>query len=163
MTDNYPIKIRRQNRRSLMMRAVPGGYEVFIPRWMKPNSPKVRAFIESGLQKLRPQARPEPAQQTSQAVIRLMVTAWAARLGVQPGRVQFRVMSKKWGSCSSRDNITLNSRLCWLPPRLVEYVVCHELVHLKVFNHGAEFKSLMSAHMPDWRDRERELNAIQFD
>jgi hypothetical protein len=156
------ITIRRQNRRSIMMRAVPGGFEVFIPRWMKEDHPKVRAFVQSGLEKLGQQVPPIPAEQTSISQIREMVDEWAGRIGVEPGRLTFRDMTRKWGSCSSRDNITLNTRLCWLPPHLAEYVVCHELVHLRVFNHGKDFKAMMSAHMPDWQEREQALNRYDF-
>jgi predicted metal-dependent hydrolase len=145
-----------------MMRAIPGGFEVFIPRWMKEDSPKVRRFIQTGLEKLRTQARPEPAEQISREAIRVMVTQWAARLDVQPKRVTFREMTRKWGSCSSASHVTLNTRLCWLSPHLAEYVVLHELVHLKVFNHGKAFKSMMSDHMPDWEARERLLNTFTF-
>jgi predicted metal-dependent hydrolase len=162
MQQDYKISIRRQQRTSLMMRLVPGGIEVFIPRWMKKDSPKVRAFIQSGLEKLGGTIPPIPAEQTSRAQIETMVEAWAQRVGVQPGRVQFRAMSRKWGSCSSRDNITLNSRLTWLPAHLAEYVVVHELVHLKIFNHGKEFKAMMRAYMPDWLERERELDQVAF-
>jgi predicted metal-dependent hydrolase len=159
---NYTITVRRQHRASLMMRLVPGGVEVFIPRWMKEDSPKVRTFIQSGLDKLGGKVPPIPAEQTTRKQIEAMVEVWAAQVGVKPERVQFRSMSRKWGSCSSRDNITLNSRLTWLPPQLAEYVVLHELVHLKVFNHGKDFKAMMSAHMPDWAERERELDSISF-
>jgi predicted metal-dependent hydrolase len=162
-TDNgYAITVRRQHRSSLMMRAVPGGVEVFIPRWMKEDSPKVRAFIQAGLQKIGDSVPPVPAQQTSRAQILAMVDEWAAKVGVRPGRVTFREMNRKWGSCSSRENITLNTRLTWLPARLAEYVVLHELVHLKEFNHGKGFKAIMSAHMPDWTERERELDQVNF-
>ena len=81
---------------------------------------------------------------------------------VRPKRVQFRDMTRKWGSCSTTTNITLNARLCWVAPRLAEYVVCHELAHLKEFGHGAGFQALMSQYMPDWHERERELNSIHF-
>jgi predicted metal-dependent hydrolase len=162
LESGHSVTIRRQHRTSLMMRLVPGGIEVFIPRWMKEDSPKVRNFIQSGLEKLGGSVPPIPAEQTSREQIETMVEIWAKKVGVQPGRVQFRAMSRKWGSCSSRDNITLNSRLTWLSPHLAEYVVLHELVHLKVFNHGKEFKAMMSAHMPDWVERERELDSVNF-
>ena len=162
LESGHSVTIRRQHRTSLMMRLVPGGIEVFIPRWMKEDSPKVRNFIQSGLEKLGGYVPPIPAEQTSRSEIETMVEIWAKKVGVQPGRVQFRAMSRKWGSCSSRDNITLNSRLTWLAPHLAEYVVLHELVHLKVFNHGKEFKAMMSAHMPDWAERECELDQTSF-
>src|SRR5450755_417022 len=136
------VRIHRQNRRTLVMKRTPVGLVVFIPRWLKPDSPQVRRFIEDGMKKL---GTPAPiVEQTSAADLRALVALWAARIGVQPGRVQMRAMYQKWGSCSSRGNITLNTALCHVPLELAEYVVLHELVHLRVFNHGKEFKALMS-------------------
>ena len=152
----HNIRIHRQNRRSLVMKLTPVGLVVFIPRWLKPDSPQVRAFIDEGIKKLGIPAQRD--EQTSTDAIRALVAVWAEQLGVQPGRIQFREMYRKWGSCSSRGNITLNTALCRLPQHLAEYVVLHELVHLRVFNHGKEFKALMSAHMRDWREREAELD-----
>lgn len=150
------IRIHRQNRRSLVMKRTPVGLVVFIPRWLKPDSPRVRAFIDEGIQKL---GAPIPAEeQSSPDDIRALVGHWAARLGVQPGRVQFREMYRKWGSCSSRGNITLNIGLCRLSPDLAEYIVLHELIHLIEFNHGKAFKTLLTRHMPDWREREQRLD-----
>ena len=48
----HNVRIHRQNRRSLVMKRTPVGLVVFIPRWLKPDSPKVRAFIEAGIEKL---------------------------------------------------------------------------------------------------------------
>jgi predicted metal-dependent hydrolase len=158
----YTITIRRQYRRSMMIRPVPGGFEVFIPRWLRKDNPKVRAFIQSGIKKLGEHVMPLPAAKVSRDEILAMVNIWADRIGVQPRRIQFRDMTRKWGSCSTAENITLNTRLTWLSPHLAEYVVCHELVHLRVFNHGKEFKAVMSAYMPDWEERDRELNTVSF-
>ena len=152
------IRIHRQNRRTMVMKRTPVGLVVFIPRWLKPGDPQVKRFIADGIAKL---GLPAPtSQQTSPAELRAWLAAWAQRLDVQPGRVQFREMYRKWGSCSSKGNITLNTALCDLSPDLAEYVVLHELVHLRVFNHGKDFKALMSTHMPDWRERERRLDAV---
>ncbi len=152
------IRIHRQKRRSLVMKLTPVGLVVFIPRWLKPNSSQVRQFIEEGIKKL---GTPIPTvEQTTLDEIRAMLADWAARLDVKPGRIQFRDMYQKWGSCSSRGNITLNTALCHLSPDLAEYVVLHELVHLRVFNHSKEFKALMLAHMPDFVERETRLDAV---
>jgi len=152
------VRVHQQRRRSLVMKRTPVGLVVFIPKWLKPDSPQVRAFIEAGIRKL---GVPPPAvEQTTQAEIREMVGEWAARLGVQPGRVQFRAMYRKWGSCSSRGNITLNTALCGVRRELAEYIVLHELVHMRVFNHGKDFKAMMAAHMPDWKERDRALDEL---
>src|SRR5690554_3934944 len=134
------VRIHRQRRRSMVMKRTPVGLVAFIPIWLKTDSPQVRAFIEEGVRKLG--IPPAASEQTSQKQLRGMVRQWARRLGVEPGRVQFRDMYRKWGSCSSRGNITLNSALCNLPPELAEYVVLHELVHLRVFNHGRDFHAM---------------------
>ncbi len=155
------ISIKRQNRKSLLMRVtLHDGIVVFIPNWMKPTDRRVRQFIADGLRKFEGRTLPERVQHSTKADILRMVEEWALRVGVQPARVQMRKMYSRWGSCSSRDTVTLNTALYFLPPALAEYVVCHELVHLRVFNHGPEFKAEMTRHMPDWRERERALKAI---
>lgn len=152
------IKIHHQNRRSLMMRATRGGFEVFVPLSLKKDSPQVQRFIEEGLKKLANKVPPVLPEQTSPDELRALVRAWAARIGVEPGKITLRPMQRKWGSCSGRQNITLNTALTWVPRPLAEYVILHELAHLRVFNHGKDFKTLMSQHMPDWQARDRELN-----
>jgi predicted metal-dependent hydrolase len=156
---DYKIKIQRQRRRNLMMRRIPGGIEVFIPHYLKPTSIEVKNFIAEGLAKFEGQMLPIPAEQTSADEILRMVDDWSRRISVQPKRVQMREMRRKWGSCSNRSIVTLNVALRWLPRHLAEYVVCHELVHLIELNHGAGFQALMTTHMPDWRERERELDS----
>ncbi len=157
-TDQFSnIRFHQQHRRSLVMKRTPVGLVVFIPKWLNPDSPQVRAFVEEGLRKLgSPVPQPEIVSEND---LRTMVVEWSARIGVQPGRVQIRDMYRKWGSCSSRGNITLNSALCRVPRPLAEYVICHELIHLLIFNHSKQFKALMSHHMPDWREREAALQA----
>ncbi len=150
------IRIHRQNRRSLVMKLTPVGLVVYIPQWLQPDSPQVRAFIAEGIKQIGLPA--PPVEQTSPDELRALVDTWATRLGVQPGRVQFRDMHQKWGSCSRRGNITLNTALCHLPRPLAEYVVLHELVHLRIFNHGKDFKAMMSSYMPDWCERSESLD-----
>jgi predicted metal-dependent hydrolase len=60
-------------------------------------------------------------------------------------------MTRKWGSCSTRGTITLAAGLAEQDWRFQDFVVAHELLHLRVPNHGRLFKALMSAHLPDWR------------
>jgi hypothetical protein len=158
MKPSTKIKIRRQNRKSLLMKRTSSGIMVYIPRWLAKDDPQVAAFIADGLKKLEPYIPSAPrVQQTTIDDLLAMVDAWAAKIGVQPKRVRMRTMYSRWGSCSSKGNINLNRALCYLPPHLAEYVVCHELVHLHVFNHSKAFKEMMTQYMPDWKIREREL------
>jgi predicted metal-dependent hydrolase len=114
------IKIRHQHRRSLMMRAVRGGLEVYVPLWLDKDDPQVRRFIQKGVAELADKVPSTPPEQSSRKALRKLVRVWAERVGVDPGKISFRAMQRKWGSCSSRDNITLNSSLTWLPPLLAE-------------------------------------------
>ena len=71
-------------------------------------------------------------------------------------RVQF--MRSQWGSCSESGQLALNTHMVKLPQPLVDFVLVHELCHLKHMNHGKRFQGLMDRHQPDWRDRQSELN-----
>lgn len=82
---------------------------------------------------------------------------WAARIGVRPGHVYVRQMRKKWASISTAGRLALSTDLLSIPKRLGEYVIVHELVHLLAPNHGKVYKSFLLAYMPDWKEREREL------
>ncbi|MBL8134221.1 MAG: M48 family metallopeptidase [Anaerolineae bacterium] len=83
----------------------------------------------------------------------------AAALGIPaPQRLTVRDMKTRWGSCSARRRVTLNLRLIHVAPHLIDYVIAHELCHLKVLNHSAAFYALQERLMPDWRERRAELN-----
>ncbi|MCL2523191.1 MAG: M48 family metallopeptidase [Betaproteobacteria bacterium] len=104
-----------------------------------------RALLERAL---REQAR---------AVLAERLTHHAARLGVAPPPLRLSSARTRWGSCSARGGISLNWRLIFLPLPLIDYVVCHELAHLKEMNHGPRFWSLVEQLCPDWRACRREL------
>ena len=79
--------------------------------------------------------------------------------GVEMPTLKYRCMVSRWGSCcKATGEITFNKFLICVPPRCVEYVVCHELAHLVEANHSAAFYRVLSALMPDWRERREELS-----
>lgn len=63
-------------------------------------------------------------------------------------------MTRKWGSCSTAGNVTLAADLADQPPGFQDFVIAHELLHLRVPNHGKLFKALMTAYVPDWREHD---------
>jgi predicted metal-dependent hydrolase len=65
----------------------------------------------------------------------------------------------RWGSCGKNDVIYFNWRLLQLPIRLIDYVVVHELAHLLEHNHTREFWRILDRVLPDWRQRQRELES----
>lgn len=68
-------------------------------------------------------------------------------------------MKSRWGSCSSKGKITLNTELIKLADKYIEYVMIHELCHLKHHNHGPGFYALMTELCPDWKRLRNELKS----
>lgn len=81
------------------------------------------------------------------AVFKSEVAAWAERIGVEYKEVHLRQMKNKWGSCSSNGRLTFNSELLAKPAAFRAEIIVHELLHLKVPNHGRVFKSLASSYL----------------
>ncbi len=81
----------------------------------------------------------------------------AARLGVPTPPLRLSSARTRWGSCNARGQINLNWRLIWLPLPVIDYVVCHELAHLKEMNHSPRFWSVVEQLCPDWRVLRLEL------
>lgn len=77
--------------------------------------------------------------------------AWALRLKVNPRVVRVQAMRRKWGSCSSAGTVTLASDLLDQDAHFQDYVIVHELLHLRYATHGRMFRALMSAHVPGWQ------------
>ena len=76
---------------------------------------------------------------------------WSVKLRVNPRVIRVQAMRRKWGSCSVKGTITLASDLADKESRFQDYVIVHELLHLRVPNHGRLFKVLMTAYVPGWR------------
>ena len=66
-------------------------------------------------------------------------------------------MKTRWGSCSPQSRITLNTRLVQIPKRYIDYVVTHELCHLKLHNHSPAFYRMLESVRPDWHERREKL------
>ena len=84
-------------------------------------------------------------------IIRAQVEYWAQRLGVRPRLVRIQRMTRKWGSCSTSGIVTLALDLADQDRGFRDFVIAHELLHLRIPNHGRLFKALMAAHVPDWK------------
>lgn len=82
---------------------------------------------------------------------------YAPRLGVAAPPLRLSSARTRWGSCSHHGGISLNWRLVFMPLPVVDYVVCHELAHLKEMNHSPRFWSVVEQLCPDWRARRLEL------
>ncbi|RXZ45029.1 M48 family metallopeptidase [Crenobacter cavernae] len=81
------------------------------------------------------------------------VTVWSRASGLVPSRLQLSGARRRWGSCAADGTVRLNWRLVQAPTAIIDYVVVHELSHLKHMNHSAAFWSVVASHLPDWAER----------
>ncbi len=91
-------------------------------------------------------------------VRRLELWHKAARsLKIPLPKIRVRRMLRRWGSCSKSGDILLNTELVKAPLYCIDYVIMHELCHLKIHAHNSEYYRLLSKYMPDWEQRKKRL------
>ncbi|KZK73879.1 MAG: hypothetical protein A3K90_03570 [Pelodictyon luteolum] len=83
-----------------------------------------------------------------------LLASTASSLGFSFVTSGVRIQHSRWGSCSSRGRITLNTKLIFLPPELVRYIIVHELCHTVHMNHSKAFWELVARHDPDFREHD---------
>lgn len=79
------------------------------------------------------------------------------RHDIDPPRLIVRSLSNRWGSLTAAGNLVLNADLVRASPHLIDYVIAHEVAHVKHADHGVEWCRLLERVMPDWQCRKREL------
>lgn len=93
------------------------------------------------------------------AEIELFLPKWERITGLYADSWQTKYMTSRWGTCNTKDRrIWLNLQLVQKPKACLEYVILHELVHLRVPSHNADFHANMTYYMPDWKQRRKLLN-----
>ena len=163
----YPVI--RCDRKTVGIRVKPGGeVEIRMPRRL----PLVygERFVlekEGWLQKAiasSPPARKElpPEEQSrlrelARSLLPSLVEVWAARLGVSPKGIRITSAKTRYGSCSAMGNLCFSLYLMRSPYEAVEYVVVHELCHLKELNHSKAFWALVAHCLPDYQERKKKL------
>ena len=89
--------------------------------------------------------------------LRLRALAWAIKLRVNPRVIRIQKMRTKWGSCTSTGTVTFADDLLDQDARFQDYVLVHELLHLRYPRHGRLFTAVLGAHVPKWREFEQRL------
>lgn len=94
-------------------------------------------------------------------VIPALIRKWEPRLKVKLSAYFLRRMKTKWGSCNhDAKHIRLNTELAKKPKDLLEYVIVHEMAHLRAPTHGKRFIALLDEHFPSWREARMEVNEL---
>lgn len=171
--DGVLVRVVRRRARRINIRILDDGtVRLMIPIWWATLA-QGAAFLASKWEwVLQAQARvlahppPPPPRDVTDAEAAQLLTlltelndSWASRLNEPDVTWKLRRMKTLWGVCHfAKRQITYARMLARKPRELIEYVVVHELTHLKAHNHGAQFKALMDRRLPDWRLRRRQLN-----
>lgn len=130
-------------------RVVRVGATLHVERAPAPGAPGVRELLERWYRR------------QAQEYLPPRLHALARELGVTPRRVSIRAQRTRWGSCSSVGGVSLNWRLMLLPSTLSDYVLVHELCHLRHMDHSAGFWALVEGLIPDYRERCRRLRGLE--
>jgi len=159
------IEVRRSRRARRWTLSVPWGSPpaLTVPTWMSDDEVERiidahREWVSQERAKQRPRLRLNPrqvseaeARQAVRELVAMLVDEEAPTLGVEPQRIQIRDQRSRWGSCSTRGTLSFNWRLVLAPFEVLDYVVVHELCHLREPNHSRRFWKLVEQRRPDWR------------
>jgi predicted metal-dependent hydrolase len=175
--ENLQYTLRKvKGAKSIRITIKPGGQVlVTAPMWVPQY--KVREFVESKkawvlsqqAHALQRQTLPSFSEQSKHLVKAQALRAFSQRLkelnlayGFEYKRVSIRDQSTRWGSCSKTGTLSFNFRLYTLRPEIQDYVLVHELCHLKEMNHSPRFWALVARTLPDYLTLRRELKREHF-
>jgi predicted metal-dependent hydrolase len=97
----------------------------------------------------------------ARAIITARVHHYATQEGFVFGRIAIKNQKRCWGSCSTKQNLNFNYKLAFLPLELIDYIVVHELCHLRHFHHRAEFWAEVESIIPEYKERIQTLRTIE--
>jgi predicted metal-dependent hydrolase len=95
------------------------------------------------------------------ATITPLVAEYAASMGLSPRKITYRHNRSRWGSCSSQNKLSLNTRLMMLPKSMITYVVIHELAHITHKNHSKAFWDLVGQYCPSYKLLRRGIRTFE--
>lgn len=87
-------------------------------------------------------------QATNASKLRARVARWAITLNVHPTQIRVQPMTRKWASCSSAGRVSFSTDLPACPKSFQDYVIAHELLHLRIRNHGKLFSATLRLYLP---------------
>lgn len=100
-------------------------------------------------------------REVAREIITSRVEYFATKYNFSYGRIAIKDQKRCWGSCSAKQNLNFNYKLLFLPPELLDYIVVHELCHLRHFHHKSTFWEEVEKIIPEYRERILQLRTIE--
>lgn len=164
----YPVEIQRSRRKTISL-SVEDDLHVLVKVPLRMSNAVVEAFVEKHrgwiekhilLQRERKEkARDFTPEEIAEYRRRALTAAqekikiYAPRMGVVPTGLKITSAVTRWGSCSGKDSICFSYRIALLPEEAVDYIVVHELAHIRQKNHGSHFYAEVAKILPDYKRR----------
>lgn len=141
-----------------VVRAPYGVKKEFIDRFVAEHEGWLARAREK--QQNRRLAHPEPTDEERKALIArakeylpMRVDYWSGIMGLTPTGLKITSARTRFGSCSGKNSLCFSWRLMQYPPEAIDYVVVHELAHIRHHDHSPAFYALIERYMLDWRER----------
>ena len=158
-TDRKTLALMVRKNGELEVRAPLHTTEEHIAAFVQAREDWARKHVARVLDSPPPQTEEDIAALKAQAraVLPGKAAHYGAILGLQPSAIRITETRSRYGSCSSRKVISFSCFLMLCPEEAIDYVVVHELCHLRYMNHGPDFHALLSSVLPDYRERRKRL------
>ncbi len=101
-------------------------------------------------------------KKVAKKIIESRISYYSRKYNFKFGKISVRNQKTRWGSCSSKGNLSFNFRVVYLTRKQLDYIVVHELCHLKEFNHSDDFWKLVGKIVPDYKKIKKEIKKIAF-
>lgn len=167
----FGFPLVRTDRETVGITVKPGGeVQIRAPKWMKKADIEMAVrlhadWLENAVAKMKTKtARPVPGRKEQEILRRQakellprLVDVWSNKTGLVPTGVKITSAKKRFGSCSGKNGLCFSLFLMQYPMDAIEYVVVHELCHIRHRNHGKEFWAMVEQYLPDFKERKKKL------
>lgn len=97
-----------------------------------------------------------------QKLVSIYLAEAAKFYNVRPRELRYKTLRSRWGSCTNTGIITINLKLRYFTDEIIRYVVCHEVVHMRVRRHDRNFYRLLAENFPNFKDMDKNLTAYEY-
>ena len=142
---NYRLKIEKNDNAENELKLYKGLFKLKIDLSLKNTENKIKMIISDWY------------IEKAKEKINERVEIYSKKIRLSPNKISVKNLTKSWGICSSNGNISFNWKIIMTPLSVLDYVIVHELCHLKHHNHSKEFWNLVSLYVPDYKNKKEWL------